>query len=59
METGPPSGKGGVRGEETLMTLIVMKAVGRLMLCSQNEDWFTVGDWGYVLMACEYYEIGA
>ena len=54
METVPPSGKGGIRGEETLMAVIVMKAVGQLMLRSQNEEWFMVGDWGFVLMACEH-----
>ena len=53
METVPPSGKGGIRGEETLMVVIVMKAVGQLMLRSQNEEWFIIGDWGFVLMAGE------
>ncbi|KAK7116693.1 dolichol kinase-like [Littorina saxatilis] len=50
MEPSPPE-KRGMRGEESLMTLIVLKAVGSLMLQSQTEEWFSVGDWSYIAIA--------
>jgi hypothetical protein len=46
-------GKTGIKGEETLISLIVLKSALSLVFRSQYEEWFVVTDWSFVFVACK------